>query len=75
MTAKPQILSDGNTVTISSPDGCLGRFSVIGAGNQQTDCLNRMGLTMEDWDFFRADMLHFHGVFVGDEHRPKGLEP
>jgi hypothetical protein len=72
-----EILSDGRTVWVNTPSGCIGRFSAKGVdvhklpeeqmeGGQCLDCT-----TDPDWDRFKASMLHYYGIEVGDEHRPK----
>lgn len=83
-TVAPEVSSDGRTVWINSFDGmCLGRFSRAGidihkdfegqkSGGQCLDC-KKGPTTAGDWMQFVAGMKRFHGVQVGNEHRPHFL--
>jgi len=72
-----EIQTDGKTVWVNTGI-CLGRFSRFGidvhkaakeqmkGGSQCLDCYNE-----PDWERFKASMLRFHGVSIGDEYRPE----
>lgn len=78
-----QIISDGRTVWVNAADGeCVGRFSKFGIDVHQTarrqwqgegECLycTHEPPDSEGWNIFQREMLHHHGVDIGDEHKPR----
>lgn len=72
-----EIITDGRTVWVNSPEVCLGRFGPNGvdvhndtagqmAGHQCLDC--RPG--DPDWEAFKTAMLKHHGITVAESHKP-----
>lgn len=73
-----QITTDGKTVWVNGPNGCLGRFSRHGvdvhrdpadpqSGPHCLDCSPE-----PDWNRFKESMKLYHGVIVPDHYRPGG---
>ena len=78
-----EIISDGVTVWVNTAILCIGRFGRMGIDvhrgtieeQRVSECLDctHGPVSPEDWERFKSSMLKFHGVVVGDEHRPKHL--
>jgi hypothetical protein len=82
-----EITSDGRTVWVCGSNGdCLGRFGFYGidihtsteeqtAGKSQCLECTHGKVTPQDWARFKEAMIEHYGIEVGDEHRPKHLDP
>lgn len=79
-----EITSDGVTVWVNDNMGtCIGRFGKLGfevhrdtegqlsGGSQCLACNERTDDFEADWATFKADMLRFYGVAVGDAVKPR----
>lgn len=77
------VTSDGNTVWVNGPEGCIGRFGKGGIdihrpASEQMEkgqCLHctHAITTDDDWRTFVAEMDQFFGVKITDDHKPDRL--
>lgn len=75
-----EVTSDGSTVWVNGPEGCIGRFGNNGidihrpASEQQAkgQCLHctHALTTLTDWRIFTVEMEQFFGVKVTEDHLP-----
>lgn len=81
MTAHPhEITTDGRTVWVNVPGGCIGRFGLQGidihrlleAQVKEGECLfcTHGPVTADDWPVFVTKMREHHGIEVSDCYRP-----
>lgn len=69
------IRSDGTSVWVDGPGGCIGRFGQLGIDIHTADASACLQCTHErttrlDWALFVIGMIEHHGVYVGPEHMP-----
>ena len=83
-----EVVSDTRTVWVNSgkTGHCLGRFSRWGidihaeydaSAAEVRECIQctHVEPTLSGWQQFLAGMWHHHGVTVGDDHKPRWVQP
>lgn len=79
-----EILSDGRTVWVNTPESSIGRFGPYGIDvhrtlqaqmEGQSECLacTHGPTTLADWRRFQALMLHYYNVTIPDSHMPSSI--
>ncbi len=71
-----EISTDGRTVWVNGPEGCVARFSKRGMEVPAPECaggqLSRASGTLQDWKYFQ-EALQRMGIKIDDSFQPAGL--